>query len=90
MFVFCIFIMLFRVNVDFFVELRLQEEGKGIYLSEYVNFVVVLMEGKILLLVDLCGFGEIMDFVFYMDVKYWNCEYCNVMVSMYIGCFIMG
>ncbi len=57
----CILIMPSRANADSPVELRLQEEGKGTYLSEYANFAAALTEGKILLLADLRGFGETTD-----------------------------
>ena len=43
----CILIMPSRANADSPVELRLQEEGKGTYLSEYANFAAALTEGKI-------------------------------------------
>lgn len=42
----CILIMPSRANADSPVELRLQEEGKGTYLSEYANFAAALTEGK--------------------------------------------
>ena len=86
----CILIMPSRANADSPVELRLQEEGKGTYLSEYANFAAALTEGKILLLADLRGFGETTDPAFYTDAKYWNREYRNAMVSMHIGRPIMG
>ena len=74
----CILIMPSRANADSPVELRLQEEGKGTYLSEYANFAAALTEG-ILLLADLRGFGKTTDPAFYTDAKYWNREYrkCN-------------
>ena len=86
----CILIMPSRANADSPVELRLQEEGKGTYLSEYANFAAALTEGKILLLADLRGLGETTDPAFYTDAKYWNREYRNAMVSMHIGRPIMG
>lgn len=54
----CILIIPSRANADSPVELRLQEEGKGTYLSEYANFAAALTEGKILLLADLRGLGK--------------------------------
>lgn len=72
------------------VELRLQEEGKGTYLSEYTNITAALTDGKILLLADLRGVGEMADPAFYNDAKYWNREYRNAMVSMHAGRPIMG
>lgn len=42
----CILIMPSRANADSPIELRLQEEGKGTYLSEYANFAAALTEGK--------------------------------------------
>ena len=86
----CILIMPSRANADSPVELRLQEEGKGTYLSEYANFAAALTEGKILLLADLRGLGETTDPAFYTDAKYWNREYRNAMISMHIGRPIMG
>ena len=86
----CILIMPSRANADSPIELRLQEEGKGTYLSEYANFAAALTEGKILLLADLRGLGETTDPAFYTDAKYWNREYRNAMISMHIGRPIMG
>ena len=86
----CILIIPSRANADSPVELRLQEEGKGTYLSEYANFAAALTEGKILLLADLRGLGETTDPAFYTDAKYWNREYRNAMISMHIGRPIMG
>lgn len=86
----CILIMPSRANADSPVELRLQEEGKGTYLSEYTNITAALTEGKILLLADLRGLGETTDPVFYTDAKYWNREYRNAMISMHIGRPVMG
>ena len=40
-------------------ELRLQEEGKGTYLSEYANFAAALTEGKILLLADSVSYTHL-------------------------------
>lgn len=86
----CIVIMPSQANADSPIELRLQEEGKGNYLSEYANITAALTEGKILLLADLRGLGETTDPAFYTDAKYWNREYRNAMVSMHIGRPIMG
>jgi hypothetical protein len=86
----CILIVPSKANADSPVELRLQEEGKGTYLSEYANFAAALTEGKILLLADLRGLGETTDPAFYTDAKYWNREYRNAMISMHIGRPIMG
>ena len=90
----CLFLVFFimpsRANADSPIELRLQEEGKGTYLSEYANFAAALTEGKILLLADLRGLGETTDPAFYTDAKYWNREYRNAMISMHIGRPIMG
>lgn len=86
----CILIMPSKADADSPVELRLQEEGKGIYLSDYANITAALTEGKILLLADLRGLGETTDPAFYTDAKYWNREYRNAMISMHIGRPIMG
>lgn len=86
----CILILPSRASADSPVELRLQEEGKGTYLSEYTNITAALTEGKILLLADLRGLGETADPAFYTDAKYWNREYRNAMISLHIGRPIMG
>ncbi len=86
----CILIVPAKANADSPVVLRLQEEGKGAYLSEYTNITAALTEGTILLLADLRGMGETTDPAFYNESKYWNREYRNAMISLHTGRPIMG
>lgn len=86
----CILLIPAKATAASPLELRLQEEGKGGYLSEYTNITAALTEGKILLVADLRGMGETTDPAFYNDAKYWNREYRNAMISMHTGRPIMG
>lgn len=86
----CILIIPERATATSPIVLRLQEEGKGAFLSDYTNITASLTDGTILLLADLRGMGETADPAFYSDAKYWNREYRNAMISMHTGRPIMG
>ncbi len=68
----------------------LNDGGKAEIASNDTAVASYVNRGDILVLCDLRGFGETIDPAEWNDLKYWNREYRNAMISMHVGHPIMG
>ena len=72
------------------VVILLDDEGKTKVASSNSVLMSYLSQGKIVVLADLCGIGELSDVPEQNDPKYWNREYRNAMISLHIGSTVTG
>jgi len=72
------------------VVLCLNESGKDQILNDESTLNSFVNQGDILVIADLRGYGETADPAVLNDVKYWNREYRDAMISLHTGRSIVG
>ena len=72
------------------VVICLNESGKELILNDETTINSYVNEGDILVVADLRGYGETTDPAIQNDIKYWNREYRNAMISLHTGKSIVG
>ncbi len=68
----------------------LNDEGKAKSAAQFDLFSSHLKNGKIVVLADLSGIGELSDLPQQNDPKYWNKEYRNAMIGLHVGKTVTG
>ena len=86
----CVVVIPERMAATGKVVICLNESGKDFILNDEATVNSYVNEGDILVVADLRGYGETTDPAVQNDVKYWNMEYRNAMISLHTGRSIVG
>ncbi len=86
----CVVVIPERMAATGKVVICLNESGKDFILNDEATVNSYVNEGDILVVADLRGYGETTDPAVQNDVKYWNKEYRNAMISLHTGRSIVG
>ena len=86
----CVVVLPEKVNPGAKVIIRLNENGKDALLNDETTLSSYVNNGDIQVVADLRGYGETTDPSGLNDLKYWNREYRNAMLSLHIGKTIVG